>query len=224
MISETSETRGEFTQQAARYEELIMMYGCAMLEVKTKLEVLNREFQIKSKRNPIEIIKCRIKTQESIEEKLRRKGLENTMEAILENINDVAGIRVVCSFVDDIYALAEMLESQDDITLLDKDDYISSPKPNGYRSLHLVVEIPVFFSDRKQPMRVEVQIRTIAMDFWASLEHQIYYKKGLKAPETIIRELKECADTIAGTDCRMQEIRKELAEYSKGEGQLHGRS
>lgn len=202
-------------EMSGNYEELIMMYSCAMLEVKTKLEVLNSEFQIKSKRNPIEIIKCRIKTQESIEEKLRRKGLENTLEAILENINDVAGIRVVCSFVDDIYALAGMLEMQDDITVIDKDDYISSPKPNGYRSLHLVVEIPVFFSDRKQPMRVEVQIRTIAMDFWASLEHQIYYKKGLTAPEGIIRELKECADTIAGTDCRMQDIRKRLADYAK---------
>lgn len=202
-----------------RYEEVMMMYRCAMLEVKTKLEVLNNEFQIRSNRNPIELIKCRIKTQQSIMEKLKRKGLDYTMEAILENINDIAGIRVVCSFIDDIFAIASMLEKQDDITIIDKDDYISNPKPNGYRSLHLVVEIPVFFSDKKQLMRVEVQIRTIAMDFWACLEHEIYYKKGLHAPDIIIQELKECADTIAFTDFRMQDIRKELAEYNKREEQ-----
>jgi putative GTP pyrophosphokinase len=197
------------------YGEVMMMYDCAMLEVKTKLEVLNNEFQIRSKRNPIEFIKCRIKSQASIMEKLKRKGLEDTLESIMENINDIAGIRVICSFIDDIYAIAEMLEKQDDIIVIDKEDYISSPKPNGYRSLHMDVEIPVFFSDKKQKMRVEVQIRTIAMDFWASLEHQIYYKKGLHAPESIIRELKECAETISVTDFRMQDIRKELAEYSK---------
>lgn len=197
------------------YGEVMMMYDCAMLEVKTKLEVLNNEFQIRSKRNPIEFIKCRIKSQESIMEKLKRKGFEYTLESIMENINDIAGIRVICSFIDDIYAIAEMLEKQDDIIVIDKEDYISSPKPNGYRSLHMDVEIPVFFSDKKQKMRVEVQIRTIAMDFWASLEHQIYYKKGLHAPESIIRELKECAETISVTDFRMQDIRKELAEYSK---------
>lgn len=197
------------------YSEVMMMYDCAMLEVKTKLEVLNNEFQIRSKRNPIEFIKCRIKSQESIMEKLKRKGFDYTLESIMENINDIAGIRVICSFIDDIYAIAEMLEKQDDIIVIDKEDYISSPKPNGYRSLHMDVEIPVFFSDKKQKMRVEVQIRTIAMDFWASLEHQIYYKKGLHAPESIIRELKECAETISVTDFRMQDIRKELAEYSK---------
>lgn len=197
------------------YGEVMMMYDCAMLEVKTKLEVLNNEFQIRSKRNPIEFIKCRIKSQASIMEKLKRKGFEYTLESIMENINDIAGIRVICSFIDDIYAIAEMLEKQDDIIVIDKEDYISSPKPNGYRSLHMDVEIPVFFSDKKQKMRVEVQIRTIAMDFWASLEHQIYYKKGLNAPESIIRELKECAETISVTDFRMQDIRKELAEYSK---------
>jgi putative GTP pyrophosphokinase len=197
------------------YGEVMMMYDCAMLEVKTKLEVLNNEFQIRSKRNPIEFIKCRIKSQESIMEKLKRKGFDYTLESIMENINDIAGIRVICSFIDDIYAIAEMLEKQDDIIVIDKEDYISSPKPNGYRSLHMDVEIPVFFSDKKQKMRVEVQIRTIAMDFWASLEHQIYYKKGLHAPESIIRELKECAETISVTDFRMQDIRKELAEYSK---------
>lgn len=202
-----------------RYEEVMMMYRCAMLEVKTKLEVLNNEFQIRSNRNPIEMIKCRIKTQQSIMEKLKRKGLDYTLEAILENINDIAGIRVVCSFIDDIFVIASMLEKQDDITIIDKDDYISNPKPNGYRSLHLVVEIPVFFSDKKQLMRVEVQIRTIAMDFWACLEHEIYYKKGLHAPDIIIQELKECADTIALTDFRMQDIRKELAEYNKREEQ-----
>lgn len=197
------------------YEEVMMMYDCAMMEVKTKLEVLNNEFQVRSKRNPIEFIKGRIKSQESIMEKLKRKGLDYTLESILENINDIAGIKVVCSFIDDIYAIAEMLERQDDIVVIDKEDYISSPKPNGYRSLHMDVEIPVFFSDRKQKMRVEVQIRTIAMDFWASLEHQIYYKKGLHAPESIIRELKECAETIAVTDFGMQNIREELAEYNK---------
>jgi len=211
-----TETQKMFLEEEM-YEEVMMMYDCAMLEVKTKLEVLNNEFQIRSKRNPIEFIKCRIKSQASILEKLKRKGLECTLESILENINDIAGIRVICSFIDDIYAIAEMLEKQDDINVIEKDDYIGRPKPNGYRSLHMDVEIPVFFSDKKQKIRVEVQIRTIAMDFWATLEHQIYYKKGLHAPESIIRELKDCAETIAVTDFRMQDIRKELAEHSKKE-------
>jgi len=210
-----SKTPEEFIAQTERYQEIMMMYNCAMLEVKTKLEVLSNDFHIRSKRNPIEYIKCRIKTPISIIEKLNRKGIDITVEGILENINDIAGIRVICSFVNDIYAITDMLTKQDDITLIKKKDYIINPKLNGYRSMHLVVEVPVFFSDKKQSMRVEVQIRTMAMDFWASIEHQIYYKKNNPAPDIIVRELKECADTIASTDLKMQDISKKLSEYLK---------
>lgn len=203
-------TPEEFFTEAEKYQEIMMMYNGAMREVKTKLEVLNDEFQIRSQRNPIEFIKYRIKKPVSIINKLQRKGFDSTLEAVLEHINDIAGIRVVCSFIDDIYAVADMLIQQDDITLIEKKDYIKKPKANGYRSLHLVVGIPVYFSNQKQLMRVEVQIRTIAMDFWASLEHQIHYKNFEISSENIIQELKECADIISSTDVKMQNIQKQL--------------
>jgi putative GTP pyrophosphokinase len=193
----------------------MMMYNGAMREVKTKLEVLNDEFQIRSQTNPIEFIKCRIKEPKSIIDKLKRKGLDITLDNMLEHINDIAGIRVVCSFIEDIYEITDMLIRQDDITLINMKDYIKNPKENGYRSLHLVVGIPVFFSNKKQQMRVEVQIRTIAMDFWASLEHQIRYKKYENVPEGIIQDLKGCADIISVTDSKMQDIQKQLLEYVK---------
>ena len=208
-----SQTPDDFIAQAEKFQELMMMYNGAMREVETKLRVLNDEFQIRSQRNPIEFIKCRLKTPPSIMEKLQRRGLDKTFEAVLENINDIAGVRVVCSFIDDIHAITDMLIKQDDITLIEKKDYINSPKANGYRSMHLVVEVPVFFSDKKRAMRVEVQIRTIAMDFWASLEHQIHYKQNHNAPDHIIQELKECADVISSTDFKMQNIQKQLCDY-----------
>ncbi len=197
--------------QAREFQEAIMMYTCAIREVKTKLEVLNDDLSIRNQRNPIEMIKSRVKKPISIVEKLKRRNLPVSLESMINNLDDVAGIRVICSFVDDIYAVAEMLVNQDDVTVIAVKDYIRNPKPNGYRSYHLIVEVPVFFSDRKKNMRVEVQIRTIAMDFWASLDHQLKYKKDMgAATDSIIAELKECADLIAQTDRHMLEIRQRI--------------
>ena len=191
---------------------LMTYYECAILEVKTKLDVLNKEFQANQLRNPIETIKTRIKSPASIMEKLERKGFELSIQSIKDNLDDVAGIRVICSFVDDIYKVADMLTNQDDIKILSKKDYIKNPKKNGYRSLHLVVEIPIFLSNEKKPMRVEVQIRTIAMDFWASLEHEIHYKKFSNSNVEAVKQLTECADVIYETDMKMLKIRKNLLD------------
>ena len=188
------------------------MYSCAIREVRTKLEVLSEEFEARQNRNPIESIKSRVKEPESIIRKLSERGLEPSLEAMVEHLGDIAGIRVVCPFVDDIYFLAHTLLAQDDITLIEREDYIAAPKPSGYRSLHLVVEIPVFFSDEKRSVRVEVQIRTIGMNFWASLEHEIRYKRHLPDSRDMARELKECADTIWETDLHMQEIHRRLRQ------------
>lgn len=196
--------------QAYQFQQVMMMYTCAIREVKTKLEVLNDELSVKNQRNPIEMIKSRVKKPKSIIEKLQRRGLEISLESVINNLDDVAGIRVICSFVDDIYEVADMLIRQDDIKVITIKDYIKNPKPNGYRSYHMIIEIPVFFSDRKKPMRVEVQIRTIAMDFWASLDHQLKYKKEFGDSEEIGLELKECADIIAQTDIKMLDIRKRI--------------
>ena len=191
-----------------------MMYTCAIREVKTKLEVLNDELSIKNQRNPIEMIKSRVKKPISIVEKLQRRNLPVTLESMMNNLDDVAGIRVICSFVDDIYSVANMLVSQDDITVIAIKDYIKNPKPNGYRSYHLIIEIPVFFSEEKKNLRVEVQLRTIAMDFWASLEHKLQYKKNI--PESQAKflkdELYDCAQQSAALDKRMQNIRNVIAE------------
>ena len=191
---------------------LMTYYECAILEVKTKLDVLNKEFQANELRNPIETIKTRIKSPASIMEKLERKGFELSVQSIKDNLDDVAGIRAICSFVDDIYEVAEMLVRQDDVTVIAIKDYIKNPKKNGYRSLHLVVEIPIFLSNEKKPMRVEVQIRTIAMDFWASLEHEIHYKKFSNSNVEAVKQLTECADVIYETDMKMLKIRKNLLD------------
>ena len=198
-----------------RFQELMMRYNAAIREVRTKFEVLNDEFSFRNSRNPIESIASRIKKPVSIAEKLKRQGLPLTVESIAKNLNDVAGIRVVCSFIDDIYAVAEMLAAQDDIAVLQIKDYIRKPKPNGYRSYHMIVEVPVFFSDGKCPVRVEIQLRTVAMDFWASLEHQIKYKKDSADRPEIAAELKSCAETIAATDARMLGIRKRIEALQK---------
>ena len=201
----------EILGTAERLQQVLMMYSCAIREVKTKLEVLNDELSIKNSRNPIEFITSRVKQPFSIVEKLRRKGFDISLKSVMDNLNDVAGIRVICSFVDDIYSVSRMLTKQDDVKLIEVKDYIKNPKPNGYRSLHLIIEIPVFFSDSKTNLRVEVQIRTIAMDFWASLEHDLKYKKEMPDMDEIQQQLKECADTIADTDKRMMEIRDRIA-------------
>ena len=196
--------------QARQFQQVMMMYTCAIREVKTKLEVLNDELSVRNQRNPIEMIKSRVKKPMSIVEKLQRKGLPISLEAMVDNLDDVAGIRVICSFVDDIYDVADMLIRQDDIKVIAVKDYIKHPKENGYRSYHMIIEIPVFFYDRKKPMRVEVQIRTIAMDFWASLDHQLKYKKEVINEAEISEELRQCAEVIAQTDQKMYEIRQKI--------------
>lgn len=197
------------------YKELQMMYSCALKEIETKFEILNIEFNVKYKRNPISNVSTRLKRNESVIKKLLKNNLEVNIQNIENNIYDMAGIRIVCSYIDDIYMLAEALLKQDDITLIQTKDYIKNPKPNGYRSLHLIVEVPIFLVDKKKKIKVEVQIRTIAMDFWASLEHQMKYKKDIKNSETIIKELKECAKTINDTDNKMMKIRNEISEESE---------
>lgn len=197
----------EFTK---RFAELMTLYECAIKEVTTKLEVLTMEFRSTRSRNPINNIQSRIKTPESIMGKMKKKGLPFNLEMMKAEINDIAGVRVVCPFIDDIYAVADMLIQQDDIVLLQRKDYIAEPKPNGYRSLHLVIEIPIFLSNRKLPMKVEVQIRTIAMNFWASLEHQIHYKKQLENSQELGEEMRQCAEIIHDTDVRMQMIQRKM--------------
>ena len=201
----------EIFEQTKPFTELIMRYRCAMLEVKTKLDVLNTQLSLENDRNPFESISCRIKKVPSILEKLSRKGLEPSVESIEKNLNDVAGIRVICSFPDDIYVLADRLCSQDDVRLVERKDYIENPKDNGYRSLHLIVEIPIFLMDEKKYMRVEVQFRTIAMDFWASLEHDIRYKKDRsKPPAGLNEEMLSCGDEIAAIDRKMQAMYRKI--------------
>lgn len=207
--------------QAARlkaseaFNRLMMEYSAAIMEVETRLKVLNTEFSQAYNRNPFESIKSRLKSLSSIYEKLERKGLPVTVNSIRENLTDVAGLRVICSFPDDIYRLAELFTMQDDILLLRKKDYIQNPKPNGYRSLHLILAVPIFLSSEKKHMNVEVQFRTIAMDFWASLEHKLKYKRDLDHADEIVRQLKACADSIGTLDYQMQEIRDQI-DQSRG--------
>ncbi len=189
-----------------QFREFMMMYSSAIKEIRTKFEILNDDLSVTYNRNPIEMIKSRIKSPESIVGKMQRKGLDINMSSLIYNIHDVAGVRVICSFVDDIYEVANMLSSQDDITVVSVKDYIKHPKPNGYRSYHMIVEVPVFFASRRQNMKVEVQLRTIAMDCWASLEHEMKYKKEIAGSEKIAAELKTCADKIAELDLKMQQI------------------
>lgn len=197
-------------ERVVSYKEMRMIYTCALKEIRTKFDVLNTEFNVRYLRNPIRSVKTRLKSTSSLGDKLERQGRSFTLENIENYVNDLAGIRVICSYVDDIYLLAETLIAQDDITLLKRKDYIANPKPNGYRSLHLLVSVPVFFADRKKQVKVEVQIRTIAMDFWASLEHQIKYKKENEDDQQIVKELRECADIISDTDARMLALRKKI--------------
>ena len=185
---------------------------CAMMEVETKFRVLNEEFLLIYDHSPIETIKSRVKTLDSLIEKMNRYNVPLNLQAIEENINDIAGVRVICSFQDDIYELADCLLEQDDVTLVDRKDYIRSPKNNGYRSLHLIVSVPIFLEHKKRDMKVEVQLRTIAMDFWASLEHKIRYKQDLPEDiaESLYDELLECAILSTDLDKRMQNIRNQL--------------
>ena len=203
---------------AQPYRELMSYYRCAMMEVETKFNVLNEELSLQYDRNPIETIKTRLKSPESIVEKLQRRGYPLTVESIEENLNDIAGVRVICSFPSDIYQLADALLKQDDIRLIERKDYIKNPKPNGYRSLHLIVETPIFLHDQKRLMRVEVQFRTISMDWWASLEHKIRYKKDLPEMENVNRELFECAEISARLDARMEKLQRLAADCVEERG------
>jgi putative GTP pyrophosphokinase len=199
--------------------QLMTYYRCALMEVETKFKVLDEEFSLSHDRNPIEHIKTRVKTPDSIRRKMRKLQIPLSVESIEQNLHDVAGIRVICQFVDDIYALADCLLAQDDVALVDKKDYIANPKESGYRSLHLIIEVPIFLHNEKRQMKVEVQLRTIAMDFWASLEHRLAYKKDMndERASNISSELKNCAETSVWLDLKMKDIRDNIERMEKDE-------
>lgn len=191
--------------------EMLNLYGCAVKQLKTKFEVLNSEFNVLYARNPIHHIESRVKTPESISAKLLKKGYPLTIESARKNVNDIAGVRVVCSYIDDVYRVAEMLERQMDLETVKKQDYIKTPNYNGYRSLHLDMRVPVYLSDRTEYVTAEIQIRTIAMDFWASLEHDIRYKADkTRLPAGINEEMLECSGKIAEIDLQMQDMYKRI--------------
>ncbi len=209
--------KGAVERVSHPYKELMAYYRCAMMVVAGKFNVLSEEMSLEYDRNPIETIKTRLKVPESILEKLQRRGLPVTVESIEDNIHDVAGVRVVCSYTSDIYALAETFSRQDDIRVLETKDYIRTPKPNGYRSLHLIVETPIYLHAEKRLMKVEVQFRTISMDFWASLEHKIRYKKNLPDNGDMDKELLTCAELSAQLEQRMERIQKAVDQYEMTE-------
>lgn len=209
-MSEDNVPKDAIVQFEAQRKELVRLmtyYRCAMMEIETKFKVLNEERASKWERNPIESIKCRLKTAESILNKLIRRGYPVTVHSIEENLSDVAGVRVICSFLEDVYELSEVLLGQDDVTLVERKDYIACPKPNGYRSLHLIVKTPIFLFGGKKEMKVEIQLRTIAMDFWATLEHELRYKKGFDLPKEVTDELLACASASAALDVRMNALK-----------------
>ena len=197
-------------ESAMQLQQIMLLYEAGIREIKTKLDILSDESNISGKPSPIDSIKSRIKSPRSIIKKLKRRGFPISLQSMMDNLNDIGGIRVICTFIQDIYTVADMLMRQSDLTLLEKKDYIANPKPNGYRSLHLILEVPIFLSETTKPVRIELQLRTIAMDFWASLEHQLRYKSDVQVPPHISDDLKECADVIAATDEEMQRIAKEL--------------
>lgn len=196
-------------------DKLLSYYACAIMEVETKFRVLDHQYSLEYDRNPIEDIKSRVKSWESLIKKVRRKEIPLTLSSIEENIHDIAGVRVVCSFPDDIYMLADCLLNQDDITLIEKKDYIKNPKPGGYRSLHLIISVPIFLQNEKRMVTVEVQLRTIAMDFWASLEHKIYYKFEGNAPDYLEQELKACADMADMLDNKMFSLNQAITKIAE---------
>ncbi len=205
------------TTSLDEWKRMQLIYSAALKEVNTKLEILNTEFQMAHRYNPIEHLTARIKSPESIMKKLRHQGRAVTVENIVRYINDVAGIRIICSFTSDIYLISELIRKQSDVKVLKIKDYIANPKPNGYTSYHMIVSVPIFLSDMTIDTKVEIQIRTIAMDFWASLEHKMYYKFEGNAPENIRRELKECADLVGFLDRKMMAINEEIQKYSEEE-------
>ena len=220
----TMENLPSFPINMTVYIQEMQLYRAALKEIQTKLEILDSEFEVKYDYNPIHHIESRLKTPSSIAEKLTKKGLPITIEAMREELNDIAGIRVICNYIDDARRIAEMLIAQDDIMLIRKKDYIQYPKENGYRSLHLVLSIPIFLSGGRQNVRVEVQIRTIAMDLWASLEHHLHYKNSEEIPADLMEKLKRCAGTLEQIDDEMQQIYREIKgckEYSRVHYMVH---
>ena len=199
-------------EKSTEYIRIMSYYRCDSMEIETKFKVLREEYSLRQDRNPINSIKTRLKSPKSIREKMERLGFESGIESIEKNLNDVAGVRVICAFKDDVYMLADTLLKQDDVKLVKIKDYIKSPKSNGYRSLHVIVSIPIYLAHEKREMKVEVQFRTIAMDSWASMEHQIVYKKDVKLTEKMQAELDECAELSATLDEKMNNLRKELNE------------
>lgn len=204
------EIKGWVQNYTAPYKEMMAYYRCAMMEVETKFRVLNEELSLEYDRNPIETIKTRLKSVDSIADKMGNLNIPITVDNIEKYLHDVAGVRVICGFPSDIYTLSRAFLNQDDITLIEAKDYIANPKPNGYRSLHLIVEIPIFLHDEKKTMKVEVHFRTISMDWWASLEHKIRYKKDVTVPKDIAQDLRECAEAAAILDNRMEQIQKKI--------------
>ena len=199
-----------FYKMAFEFQQIMMIYESAIKQIETKLDILNKENKVSGRRNPIETVKSRIKSPQSIASKLESKKLPVNFDSMVENLHDIAGVRVICPYISDIYSVRDMLLKQPDITLLEEKDYIKNPKESGYRSLHLVIEVPVYLSESTHNVKVEVQLRTIAMDFWACLEHELRYKTSTKVPESVRRELFRVAETIAMTDREMEEIAIEL--------------
>lgn len=212
MTKDNLELLGYMKDDLFELQRLMSYYRCAIMEIETKFKVLDEEYSLQHDRNPINSIKSRLKKFPSIIEKMERKGYELTADSIEQNLNDVAGIRVICSFEEDVYTLADALLRQDDITLIRRKDYIQNPKDNGYRSLHLIVSVPIFLGNEKRIMKVEIQLRTIAMDCWASLEHQLRYKKNIKSSQEIEQELIECAQLSFELDERMDKLRDSIID------------
>lgn len=208
ILSEQDEE--QLVEWSLKLQQTMMLYEAGIREIKTKLDILSDESHLSGKPCPIDAVKSRIKSPRSIIEKMKRRGFPISLHSMMDNLNDIGGIRVICPFIENIYTVADMLIRQDDLTLIERKDYIQNPKPNGYRSLHLILEVPIFLSDCTKPVRIELQLRTIAMDFWASLEHQLRYKADMEIPTYIVQDLKECADIISATDEKMQRIAKNL--------------
>ena len=209
----------EWAQKASReFAKRMSYYKCAMLEVETRFHVLNEEYVLEHGRSPMNSIKSRLKTLPSLREKLERKHIPFDVDTLEQQINDIAGVRVICSFPEDVYTMANAFLAMDDIEVLQRKDYISNPKPNGYRSLHLIVALPVHLAEGKRMTKVEIQLRTIAMDFWASLEHQLRYKQDNAFTEEMAAELYECAQLSAALDIRMDNLRKSVQEMNDREG------
>lgn len=210
IVKQELENHEDFYKMALQFQEIMMIYESAIKQIETKLEILNKEYKVTGRRNPIETIKSRIKSPDSIAAKLQKRGLPLNFRNMTGNLNDIAGVRVICPYISDIYTIKDILLKQPDLKLVEEKDYIAHPKESGYRSLHIVLQVPVYLSQSEHHVNVELQLRTIAMDFWASLEHELRYKTTTRIPEGIRRELRRCAETIAMTDREMEEIAIEL--------------